>query len=64
MSGILYDHRGQIIPNGGERKEAEEKLKEYMAKNQSMFQDWFNAHGITRPPIFYDTHRKEWYWKD
>lgn len=64
MSQILYDHLGRVIPDPETRKVAEEKLKEYMQKHHSRFQDWFRENGMAKPPIFFDTKSKEWAWRD
>lgn len=61
-SQILYDHRGLPIPDSETRKEAEERLKNYIQKFKSRFDDWFREHGMKRPPVYYNTEKKEWFW--
>jgi hypothetical protein len=63
MSSILYDHRGNPIAGPEKRAKANATLPDFMAKNHSMFQDWFTANGYgVRPPIFFDTENEEWVW--
>lgn len=65
MNGsILYDMRGRPIASPELRTKAEELLKEFMAKHHDMFQQWFRAEGIKRPPIFFNTDKIEWVWVD
>lgn len=64
MSAILYDHRGRPIASQEQREKAERLLQEFMHKFKSRFDDWFRANGLVRPPIFFDTTKQEWQWRD
>lgn len=64
----LVDQRGIPIEM---KEEAEYKLKEFISKHSSRWQDWFREFGTTaifandssRFPVAFDPKRREWYWK-
>lgn len=62
MEGIIYDLRGNPIVSDAVKREATERLQDYVYKNQKKFQDWFTANGTRKPPLRYDIRSKEWIW--
>lgn len=65
MSSLLLDMNGRPIPDAFIRKEAEEKLKDYVQKYTKRFQDWYTEHGAySRPPIRFCLREREWVWLD
>lgn len=60
--GGLVDIDGNLIPDGEDRKRAEEELKEYIEKHKRRFEDFFRENGPVRPPLKYNLSRREWLW--
>lgn len=68
MISTILDSRGNPIVDTKLQKEAEQKVLEYMHKNQKQIADWFSYWGgpghCPKPPIYYDEINKTAYWDE
>lgn len=62
MIGPIVDPMGRPVVDSTVRREAEEKLKDFISKNKGMFEDWVRQNGPVGFPIRYATDTKEWVW--
>jgi hypothetical protein len=63
VKGVLVDLHGRPITSPQAKEKAEFKLRDFMEKYRSRFQDWFTEYGPTaKPPIRYDLNKEEWFW--
>jgi hypothetical protein len=68
MISSIVDSRGRPIVDTKLQKEAEEKILDYMHKNQKQIAEWFTYWGgpgnCPKPPIQYDEINKVAYWDE
>lgn len=62
---IMLDKFGRPMPSTKMTQHMKESLKEFLDKNKSKVTEFWNRKGWgLRPPVFYDTDNRKWFWDE